>query len=607
MDFLNTRADDAIRRELKGIRDSYHHYWDILAELLQNSRDSITRRRNNGYAGPSFVNIVFSKEENSIKVLDNGTGLSPALVERILAPGGSDKDAQQNEVGEKGVGLTFALFSSNNFFIQSRTTSTPEFAGIVENAKGWLNAEGTHAATRPEYQAVSVTESIGNNYSFENQAYDTSSYCLMVLKGLAPRSNEINIFDLTLPQLVFLLQTKTACGVTTCLHDESTSPEFTVYLEYNVSSSDPPIKIAFPSLYPLPHEMLAPGSVLTLDAALNVFARRGTDEARHRFFWDKVIWAHKEYNQDGWLVKVYGIMLPGNNAFEAISRNPLQLLGESEVFDQDSALFRSTINIATKGMPTGIDISAPTSGHQYPAYYKRCYFVAESDQLPFDMGRKSINHHYRRRFERAVSRLFADLAILARFQQGDARIKPRPSEDTRAAREAQERREWEEALALPDLRFPAISYLKQPGAQEAAVAAVFHELIGAKILTRYQTITTGYSARYDVRALYALGHGEEPLRLVIEFKYKLEKLIDDLREDSKHLMSIHLLVAWDANELKLAEAGFSLDDNCAVGSGSLEGATHLLVIPIEGIEPIPVMLIRQFIDRHNSNAAAAPC
>lgn len=254
-------------------------------------------------------------------------------------------------------------------------------------------------------------------------------------------------------------------------------------------------------------------------------------------------------------------------------------------------------------MPTGIDIAAPTSG-QYPAYYKRCYFVVESDQLPFDMGRKSINYHYRRRFERAVSRLFAELVILAKFQQGDARIKPNPPEDTRAGREAQERREWEEALALPDLRFPAISYRKQPGAQEAAVAAIFHELIGAKILTRYQTVTTGYSARYDVRALYIRDGEEEPLRLVIEFKYKLEKLIQDLRDDSKHLLSIHLLVAWDADELRLSEAGFSLDEISGTGLGRLEGAIHLHVIPIEGVEPIPVMLIRQFIDRYNSNTGS---
>lgn len=333
MDFLNTRADDAIRRELNGIKDSYHHYWDILAELLQNARDSITRRRSSGYPGPFFVRITLSKEDNSIQVLDNGTGLSSTLVERILAPGGSDKDSHLNEVGEKGVGLTFALFSSSHFYIQSRTSSTPEFAGIVDNAKAWLNSEGLHAATRPQYQAVPVSEPTKTEYALDGKSYDTSSYCLMALRGVTPRPNEINFFDLTLPQLVFLLQTKTACGVTTCLHNEDAVPEFDVYFDYTASSSAPTEKVAFPSFHPLPHKMLAPGTVLSYDSALTVFARRGTDDARRRFFWDKAIWANKEYNQDGWIVRVYGIMLPSNNAFEAISRRPLQLLGESEEYD----------------------------------------------------------------------------------------------------------------------------------------------------------------------------------------------------------------------------------------------------------------------------------
>lgn len=52
MDFLSTRSESAIRKEICGIRDSYHHYWDLLAELLQNSRDAINRKRKQGCDGP---------------------------------------------------------------------------------------------------------------------------------------------------------------------------------------------------------------------------------------------------------------------------------------------------------------------------------------------------------------------------------------------------------------------------------------------------------------------------------------------------------------------------------------------------------------------------
>ena len=55
MDFLSTREERAIRNELKNIRDSYNHYWDLLAELLQNSRDAITRKKRSGHKGPFFI------------------------------------------------------------------------------------------------------------------------------------------------------------------------------------------------------------------------------------------------------------------------------------------------------------------------------------------------------------------------------------------------------------------------------------------------------------------------------------------------------------------------------------------------------------------------
>ena len=48
MNFLEQRANNVIRREMRSIVDSYHHYWDPIAELLQNSRDAIERKIGEG-------------------------------------------------------------------------------------------------------------------------------------------------------------------------------------------------------------------------------------------------------------------------------------------------------------------------------------------------------------------------------------------------------------------------------------------------------------------------------------------------------------------------------------------------------------------------------
>lgn len=120
MDFLSDRSESAIRKEIRGIRDSYHHYWDLLAELLQNSRDAINRKRGGGNFGPFFIHLTVDSASNTVSALDNGIGIPNKILHEMLAPGGGDKDGNGNEVGEKGVGLTYAVFSGNNFYIESK-------------------------------------------------------------------------------------------------------------------------------------------------------------------------------------------------------------------------------------------------------------------------------------------------------------------------------------------------------------------------------------------------------------------------------------------------------------------------------------------------------
>jgi molecular chaperone HtpG len=597
MDFLESRGDDAIRKELKGIRDSYHHYWDILAELLQNSRDSITRNKERGQPGPYFIKVLLNGETNSIEIMDNGTGIDRSYVKDVLGPGGGDKDSTGREVGEKGVGLTFALFSSGSFSLQSRTANSPEYSGVVRNAKSWLYAEPSSSLQRPEYNETEVERAVPLDETIDGIRYDCSSYCRIRLDGVTPKEGDINLFQLSAKQLEFLLQTKTACGVTTRLHDPEVEPEFFVFCDLSLLSQSHCLS-SFPAGYPLPHQLLSTRNVCTLEQVANDFITRSTEEARRRYLGEKAVWARRSITRDGWTIKVYGIMFLNNTSFAQLSRDPLRILGESESFNETEALFKSSIAIATKGMPTGIDIPAPTSG-QYPAYYKRCLFIAESDELPFDLGRKSFHYRYRDRLQDAVADLFSSLVQLAKFQ-GEGRDRPRAETATRAEREAEERLAWDEALRLPDLSLPAIRFLKQPGCQEAAVAAIFHELVGAGILGSYRTCSSSYGSRYDAKVLYERQADIEPLRLILEFKHSVESILADFSENTKHYMTIDLIVAWDANEQKLSSEGFSLEVAEAERAYTYEGATHVLSIPYEGIEPIPVILLRHLIDRRTA-------
>ncbi len=49
----------------------------------------------------------------SIEVADTGCGIDSSNLAGLLAPHGTDKDEGTEEIGEKGVGLTYTIYMSN--------------------------------------------------------------------------------------------------------------------------------------------------------------------------------------------------------------------------------------------------------------------------------------------------------------------------------------------------------------------------------------------------------------------------------------------------------------------------------------------------------------
>ena len=202
----------------------------------------------------------------------------------------------------------------------------------------------------------------------------------------------------------------------------------------------------------------------------------------------------------------------------------------------------------------------------------------------------------KRRLQKAVSDLFQKFEALAPYQSDErtpSSSTAGPTE-TKAERDARTKKEWEHYHNLVDLKVPQIAYKKVPSRQEAGVAAIFHELLGAKVLKYYHPLTTGYGAQYDLHALYTDPNIGHELELVIEFKYALESLIKDLEEGRKYMNDIHLLVAWNADEQKLKNAGFDLDES---EDKHYEGVTHEITLPIPGIDPIPVILLEDYLKK----------
>jgi hypothetical protein len=574
-DFLRTKTDNAIRRELRSIIDSYHHYWDLLAELLQNSRDAIERRqRRERDAGLAVVDgqikIGFDAVSRTIFVEDNGTGIDPSFVAEVLAPGGGDKDPDDDQVGEKGVGLTFVAFSGDVFAITTLHENGACEAHLT-NAASWVG--GSPTAPYPDFSIATKTDGLAD------QTFTRVSV------GQIPVRQDRDLFAISLEDFKWILRTKTAVGDTRRLLRDDPLPEIGVTYEWIGLDGGAPMVGEVPAGHP---DLAESFSTLTIEEVNTQFVRITAPDARRKFLRNKVV-TGRVTSDDG-TIEVYGVMLPGNRAFSEIAAaNHL-----TPASDGDSdPLVRSGIFVSTKSMPTGIEIEPANKG-AYPAYYKRCFFLVESNRIPFDLGRKSMHWRPKQRLQDVVADLFLKFEQVAKFQ-GDPQS-PRPTSESRAERKNRIKKEWKEIHDRHDLDWPGIKFGKYPTRQEAAVAALFHELIGAGKIKNLRPLATGYSSQYDLHAAHL--KDDEEIDVVIEFKARLENVIADFREGTKTTDDIDLLVCWDVEEEKLALVGLSLTP--VTSEAEFDGVTHELHLPSElSTETIPVIVMKTLHDRHS--------
>lgn len=580
-DFLREKSERAVKRELRGILQSYHHFWDILAELLQNSRDAVERRRNLEIAAgeeptPGRVHVLIDAVSRAIEVTDNGTGISPEMVREVLAPGGGDKSAADDQVGEKGMGLTYVAFSGDRFTLRTRTAASSSTC-TLSGSSTWVQSDDS-SVYPPKFV---ITDKVD-----VPEGYEAGTFTAMRISGIPSKSSR-DIFALTGEQLKWILRTRTALGDTRTLLRGLELPEMTVTYEWiavDGSAQEDVMKLGYPDL-------AGPAAVTIEEVNSNLVGK--SSAASRKYLAAKVVMGHKTIGSGSDTLRVFGVMFPGNKVFDQLLEK--HFLGP--VLDDESPLLQSGIFVVTKSMPTGIQIEPGQKG-AYPAYYKRCIFLVESDQIEFDLGRKSMHWRHKKRLQDAVAELFLQFERVAKFQGPADSVATSPTSETSAERKLRIKKMWEEAEGRHELGWSGVPFGKVPTNQEAAVAALFHELLGAKLVKDFRPLAAGYATQYDLLAHY-VGGGDE-LPVVIEFKDKLESVAADLRDGVKHIGDMDLLVCWDFNHVKIAEVGLTM---LAVAEHLYDGVTHELHLPVEiSTEPIPVIVLKTLLEKSQASA-----
>ncbi|UFU00174.1 ATP-binding protein [Radiobacillus kanasensis] len=508
-DFLPPGIEQ-LRTQIKGIDQSYNNNWDILAELCQNSVDAI--RKSNVNVGK--IHIEINSQQRSIMVQDNGIGINPKDLPVLLKPFSTNKGNDETTIGEKGVGLTFAMFSCNDFHIKTGNQNGSIY-GSVQNAFSWKNSVDN--------------SNLPLNYSAIEEELQGTEITLKDVDKNCP------IFKLRYEQVKFVLRTKTAIGSTKAIFSSDKDIEVTLSFIDQDGLVYPIEKIPFK--YWLITEGL---ESLSLDVnTYYEFRKDKSDSEKRKKLLGKIIYKKGEFvHNDQRIIKYIVCFAPTRKTWKKVS-NTLNLCTEDQLNNEewlesfDYTLFNSGIYTSVKGMPTGISVDNPNTGAS--GYWYNLFILFEDSKLSFDIGRKSIYGSQARIYKEYSKMLFNEF-----YREI---IKYIPEVDPEPGSQWNRDQAFAELDSLPNLDINGINFKKSPKDQEAGVVGLFFESIGKGIIKDIYPLCLGYKKKYDLFA-----HIQDNIRTIIEFKSKVRYILNDFKSYKKMFDEIDCIVCWDVSE-----------------------------------------------------------
>lgn len=587
--FLLSNPEGRIKKQIENIYESYSNPWDILAELNQNAVDAV-KEWESEYENEDrehSINLRIERPSRSVVIEDTGIGILPDNLPDLLAPNATDKAGDVSTIGEKGVGLTYCIFCSNEFHIET-TSEKGRYQAEINGARTWRE--------RDSVDGVPATKNV-NKETKESDPIVTGTKIRIDDVQLA-EGNEESIFELSPARLKYLLLTKTALGNTKSrfgIDQPHIDIELTIIDENGEEFHDN-----------LEYEYYFPDKFWDSDEVVDIeeFENRDdigrmSDEQKNKHLGGKIWKSEGVTERNGKEIRYYALFVPSTKAWSKVNeQNDL-------TNDNGEPDLQSGVYAATRGMPTGIEIGTPDTG--YRGYWANLYILLGYDGFNFDLGRKSIPGRTQGMLKEVAADKFQTFTNWREIINVSNKTPTRkPQQVVRTQREER----FKELRRLKDLNCPEIRFEKIPDGQEAGVVSIFHELIGAGYLDNYRGYRTGYSQDYDFWGVYEaaleeLGENiqtefsdQESIRqdVVIEAKYDAADVITDIEKGRKYLEDIDLVVSWIIDEEKFETSSSTIvplsdEDLFYVGS------THELV-PGDTSAPVSNSLYLMSVKRY---------
>lgn len=517
-------APDVRRTTIRNLYQSYAFPFDLLAELVQNSVDAIRAHiREHGSTRSHAIRVELDQTSRTVKVVDTGTGISPAALHLLIGPHVGTKLGDADAIGEKGVGMTFAAFSCNDFVVDSQSLDGRILASMAGNSS-WLAG---NSESDPTLQVLEIDS---------DQRPPDMTGTAITLSGVAKRDDlDHDLFHLTLPSLVWILRTQTAIGNTRSLFGGE-SEDVTVTAVWRDSSGEESTTVPFG--FCSVTELISKKDVVDLKDFIDSAASY-SDEQKRAKLRDKVLIYRDAIERSNRTINFVAIRVPTRTTWEEIAeKNKLYLTDDD---GKKHELLSPGIFVATKGMPTAVQLDPPNTG--YSGDWPTIHILIE-DVITFDLGRKTVPPRTAGMLRDICKAYFNTLMKFRRYMsdEGDG-----PDVIPGPIAYLNKQREFEAINQLSDLGLDQIRYQKHPNGQEAAVVAIFHELVGEGTLGAFHMQRTGYRQRYDSWGSY-LHPSQGHVPVVAEFKFNAESILADVQERRKYFEELDLIICWDLHE-----------------------------------------------------------
>ncbi len=621
----------AQKREIRNILKSYTGYYDLFSEMAQNALDAVEKRSTENVTGyKPTISITIDIQDNSVSVTDNGCSMSLAQFKRFLKPNFSFKDGPGTR-GSKGVGATYLAFGFNHLELATKPTPTTTYAGVLRDGRTWLD-DTKGIIPRPTVEPA--TKPIPALAAFDR---GTSITLKLTGDNIRPKSLQYFIAK-NADQWLCLLRAHTPLGGVYLGGD--TPPSVKIVVDVISDNGEKTTAELGAPRYLYPHEVLGKTADLReflKDQAARAAKNQDLAKIPPRFTNLNGIWGewtgaevlagtsplnpvwddHEKELMHTLDPRIYVFMCYTTDLWDDYNDNVLKLR-------RGTRILRGGLQQATKHMPQGNPIPIPLTNNI--GFQQITHVIVHFQNAEPDLGRKGFQPEHT-----GVAETLSRAAVTA-FRKFFDRLL-RKNTGAPALMQQMKLNQWIEEQRQHELKFPltikgrglfAPQYelpIRSAPVVEQDVVALFNQMLAAGVIRGIQLLSSSQFNQYDglfrfrmeppfdlfIRSdLNPLGVDpqqfagvdntlESPVA-VLEYKYVLDALIEELDNGTKKADEIKLAVCWTLGEKWSAHFEIlSYLDNENLHHRQFHGITHHFSHAVSGLPAFSVIVLNDLI------------